>query len=204
MDRVTLVLGGERLDLPSRTAREKQAAFSAIHTRVRAGPQDRIDELLAVLDEEVERRADTLAATLCLSWSELDCLAGEPDVTIGAHTISHPMLAKLGSFVAMDEIGDGKAYLEQRLGREMRHFAYPFGDPSAAGSREFGLARQAGFVTAVTTRPGHVFADHGAHLHALPRVSMNGLFQTQAALRALLSGVPFLAWTRGRVINVEA
>src|ERR1700742_5192997 len=34
MDRVTLVLDGERLDLPSRTAREKQSAFSAIHALV--------------------------------------------------------------------------------------------------------------------------------------------------------------------------
>jgi peptidoglycan/xylan/chitin deacetylase (PgdA/CDA1 family) len=201
-DRVTLALAGERLDLPGRTVREKQAAFNTIHTRVRAGPQDRIDELLDGLDGEAERRADTLAANLCLSWSELESLAGEPDVTIGAHTISHPMLAKLGSFVAMDEIGGSKAYLERRLGREVRHFAYPFGDPSVAGPREFGLARQAGFVTAVTTRPGHVFADHGAHLHALPRVSMNGLFQTEGALRALLSGVPFLAWNRGRVAQV--
>jgi peptidoglycan/xylan/chitin deacetylase (PgdA/CDA1 family) len=198
-DRVTLVLGGERLDLPSRTAREKQAAFSAIHARVRAGPQERIDELLVGLDAEAEGRADTLAANLCLSWSELDSLAGEPDVTIGAHTLSHPMLAKLGSFVAMDEIDGSKAYLERRLGREVQHFAYPFGDPSVAGPREFGLVRKAGFVTAVTTRPGHVFSGHGAHLHALPRVSMNGLFQTESALRALLSGVPFLAWNRGRI-----
>jgi peptidoglycan/xylan/chitin deacetylase (PgdA/CDA1 family) len=203
-ERLTMALGGERFVLPSRTPREKQAAFNTVHTQVRAGPQDRIDELLAALDDETEGRPNTLAVRLCLSWSELGGLAGEADVTIGAHTISHPMLAKLGSFVAMDEIGGGKAYLERRLGREVRHFAYPFGDSSVATRREFGLARQAGFVTAVTTRPGHVFADHAAHLHALPRVSMNGLFQTEGALRALLSGVPFLAWSRGRVINVEA
>jgi hypothetical protein len=36
----------------------------------------------------------------------------------------------------------------------------------------------------------------------LPRVSINGAFQTEAALRALLSGVPFLAWNRGRRVNV--
>ena len=52
------------------------------------------------------------------------------------------------------------------------------------------------------TRPGHVFPEHGEHLHALPRVSVNGLFQTEAALKALLSGVPFLAWNRGRRLNV--
>jgi peptidoglycan/xylan/chitin deacetylase (PgdA/CDA1 family) len=201
-DRVTLTLGSERLNLPSRTPREKQTAFNAIHTRVRGGPQDRIDNLLDALDDAMERPSDTLAGNLCLNWGELEDLAASQDVTIGAHTITHPMLSKLGSFVAMDEIGGSKAYIEQRLGREVRHFAYPYGDPSVAGAREFGLARQAGFVTAVTTRPGHVFADHRGHLHALPRVSMNGLFQTESALRALLSGVPFLALNRGRVAQV--
>jgi hypothetical protein len=33
-------------------------------------------------------------------------------------------------------------------------------------------------------------------------VSVNGLFQSEAALRSLLSGVPFLMFNRGRRINV--
>jgi hypothetical protein len=44
---------------------------------------------------------------------------------------------------------------------------------------------------------------HLDRLHALPRISVNGLFQTDAALSALLSGVPFLAWNRGRVATLE-
>jgi peptidoglycan/xylan/chitin deacetylase (PgdA/CDA1 family) len=203
-DRVTLALGGERLDLSTRTAREKQTAFDFIHARVRAGPPDRLRELTASLAAEPEAGADCLAADLCLNWDEIQSLASEPDVTIGAHTISHPILAKLDPPAASREIGDSKARLEGRLGRPVRHLAYPFGDPMAVGGREVGLARQAGFVTAVTSRPGHVFPDHAAHLHALPRVSINGLFQSESAFRALLSGVPFLAWNRRRVVQVEA
>ncbi|HEY6831926.1 MAG TPA: polysaccharide deacetylase family protein [Pseudolabrys sp.] len=203
-DRVTLALGGEQLDLPTRTAREKQTAFDIIHACVRAGPQERMRELIASLAAEAEAGADSLAADLCLNWDEIQSLAGEPDVSIGAHTISHPILAQLDPAAAAREIGDGKARLEGRLGRQIRHLAFPFGDPAAVGVREVRLARQAGFVTAVTSRPGHVFADHGTHLHALPRVSINGLFQSESAFRALLSGVPFLAWNRRRVVQVEA
>ena len=85
---------------------------------------------------------------------------------------------------ARREIADSKAIVEAKLGRPVRHLAYPVGDPTSAGPREFRLAREAGFATAVTTRPGHVFPAHAQHLHALPRIS-NGLFQSEAALKSL-------------------
>src|SRR3712207_6310003 len=111
------------------------------------------------------------------------------------------MLAKWPTPFARHEIAGSKAVVERKLGRPVRHFAYPVGDPTSAGPREFALAREAGFATAVTTRPGHLFPAHRTHLHALPRVSVNGLHQSEEALRALLSGVPFLAWNRGRRLN---
>ena len=55
----------------------------------------------------------------------------------------------------------------------------------------------------MTTRPGHLFAEHAGELTALPRVSVNGLYQSEDAIRALLSGVPFLVWNRGRRLNVD-
>jgi peptidoglycan/xylan/chitin deacetylase (PgdA/CDA1 family) len=202
--RITVRLGGELIDLAVRTAREKQAAYNAVYSRVRAGPREHLRDLTRWLAGDCDVRAGRLAADLCLGWDELGVLAIEPDVTIGAHTLSHPMLAKLDAATAAHEIGDSKARLEQRLGRTVRHLAYPFGDPTAVGEREIRLARQAGFVTGVTSRPGHAFPDHLDHLHALPRVSINGLFQSQSALRALLSGVPFLAWNGRRVVKIEA
>jgi peptidoglycan/xylan/chitin deacetylase (PgdA/CDA1 family) len=144
-----------------------------------------------------------LVRDLCLGWSEIAALAQEPGVAIGAHTVTHPMLAKHDAAPARREIAFGKTLIEARIGRPVRHLAYPVGDPASAGPREFALAVEAGFSTAVTTRPGHVFAAHAEYLHALPRVSVNGAFQTDAALRALLSGVPFLAWNRGRRVNVS-
>jgi hypothetical protein len=56
------------------------------------------------------------------------------------------------------------------------------------------LARRG--TTGCDGRPGHLFTGNLRHLHALPRVSVNGLFQSRTALRSLLSGVPFLGWTR--------
>jgi len=50
----------------------------------------------------------------------------------------------------------------------------------------------------VTTRPGMIFGEHRDHLHALPRLSVNGKHQSLAAFDILLSGAPFALMNRGR------
>ena len=75
------------------------------------------------------------------------------------------------------------------------------GDPGSAGPREFAAVAQLGFASAVMTRPGMVFTEHGAHLHALPRLSINGNWQDRAALEVLLSGAPFAVWNRGQRVD---
>lgn len=46
---------------------------------------------------------------------------------IGAHTINHPILAKLTEGEALSEIEGSKTYLENLLGRSIAWFAYPNG-----------------------------------------------------------------------------
>jgi len=64
------------------------------------------------------------------------------------------------------------------------------------------MAVRAGYEIAVTTRPGLLFPEHADHLLALPRVSLNGLWQDLRSLDVLLSGAPFRLWNRGRRVNV--
>jgi len=203
LDRVVCRGKCELPDLPSRTAVEKQGAFEAVYWHLRAGPEERLRAFMTDLAAQADVDTGRLTTDLCLGWDEVETLAREPDVSIGAHTLSHPILARCCAITATREITDSKALLERRLRRPVRHLAYPFGDPSAVGAREFRLARQAGYTTAITTRPAHVFPDHAAHLHALPRVSVNGLLQNKTALRGTLSGVPFWVWNRSRVLKIE-
>ena len=190
-------------EMPSVTPAEKQAAFASAYAHLRAGPEPVLRDTIAGWCERAGIDGAALVRSLCLDWEELAVLGREPSVTFGAHTLTHPMLAKHDAATARREIEGGRAILTERLGREIRHLAYPVGDPGSAGPRDFALAREAGYASAVTTRPGHVFAAHAGHLHALPRVSVNGLHQSEAAIRSLLSGVPFLLWNRGRRVNVD-
>lgn len=202
LDRVRIAIGARSLDLPARSPQEKALAFEALYRDLRRGTEADLLDRIADLCRQAGLAPGAVASELCLSWAELRDLARDPAVTIGAHTVSHPMLAKHDAATAAREIVEGRARIAAELGREIRHLSYPVGDPSSAGPREFALAQAQRFATAVTTRPGHLFAEHAGHLHALPRVSINGCHQSRAALAGLLSGIPFLAWNRGRRLNV--
>lgn len=190
------------IDVPARTAPEKSRAFDLVYRRLRAGPEKRLLAVIAALCRQAGFAPGGVARELCLTWEELREIAADPAVTIGAHTLSHPMLAKHQAEFAEREMAESQARIAAELGRPVTHLSFPVGDPTSAGPREFAMARRLGFATAVTTRPGHLFPGHAEHLHALPRISINGLHQTDAALASLLSGVPFLAWNRGRRLNV--
>lgn len=193
---------GSIAELPTRDPAEKLAAFATAYAALRAGPEDALRDTIAGWCADAGLDTGDLVRRNCMSWDELGDLAPEPGLTIGAHTLTHPMLAKHDVDRAVLEIDGGRSAIAEKLGVVSRHLSYPVGDPTSAGPREFGFAADAGYATAVTTRPGHVFGEHAAHLMALPRVSVNGLYQSEAAVRALLSGVPFLLWNKGRRASV--
>jgi peptidoglycan/xylan/chitin deacetylase (PgdA/CDA1 family) len=95
----------------------------------------------------------------------------------------------------------GAAVIEAALGTRPRHLAYPVGDPTSAGPREFRLAQEAGFATATTTRPGVLFPEHRDCLTALPRITLNGEFQRLRYVRVLLSGAATALHNRFRRVN---
>ena len=62
---------------------------------------ERLRTVTAELASQAGITPSCLAAEFCLSWDELQDLAREPDVTIGAHTLSHPILTKLHTTAAV-------------------------------------------------------------------------------------------------------
>ncbi|MEY9425181.1 peptidoglycan/xylan/chitin deacetylase (PgdA/CDA1 family) [Bradyrhizobium ottawaense] len=200
-EQVDVRVGNSALRLDATTPAAKQATFDRLHDWLRALPGEHdlareIEALCTTYDVDME----ALCRSLCLSWAEVKSFAADPLVTIGAHSVSHCNLAKLAEDVAAQEIATSRARIEQALQRPVLHLAYPYGDREAAGMREFGLAATAGFKTAVTTRPGMLFADNAAHMTALPRVSLNGNYQDARILPVLTSGAATAMWNGFRRI----
>lgn len=192
LDKIRLVIGGDRLTLPARTVAQKNEAFKILLRRLKRSTESQLRSAIAELSARIGLDSTRLVRELCATWDEIALLAEDPGVTIGSHTLTHAILTRRTGSSAAREIGESKPVIEQKLGRPVHHFAYPHGDTGSATAREFELCRKAGYATAVTTRPGHLFGRHAEQLTALPRVSINGLHQSEAALRALLSGIPFM------------
>jgi peptidoglycan/xylan/chitin deacetylase (PgdA/CDA1 family) len=142
-----------------------------------------------------------LADELCMTWGEIDEIASDPLATIGAHTVNHVMLRKAGDEAVRSEMRESAAVLEAALGTRPRHFSYPVGDRTSAGPREFRIAAELGFKTAVTTRPGVLFPEHAGHLTALPRISLNGEYQQSRYAKVLISGAATALWNRFRRVD---
>src|ERR1700722_2067292 len=92
-------------------------------------------------------------------------------MTIGAHTLTHPVLSQLPPELAWSEIAESRARLESALGREVWAFAYPFGDAGSVTPRVVAMTKQAGFDAAFMNMGGGLGSS--LPLHAIPRVHVN-------------------------------
>lgn len=151
-----------RFRIPS--ARAKAAALRRVSKWVTGDPAGRAPLLRPVFRKYGVSPAET-AAEEGLSRAQLRELAANPLATIGGHTGSHPDLTQLAEPEAAREIAANKDYLERVCERPVEHFALPYG---RGGPREFAMAAEAGFRTALTTRSGALFPEHAAGRADLP------------------------------------
>lgn len=87
---------------------------------------------------------------------------------VGAHTVSHPILARCDDATAKREIEAGRSRLETLLDERIRFFAYPNGKLGTDYTpKHADMAREIGFEAAVTTNPGASF--HGSDIYQLSR-----------------------------------
>ena len=88
-------------------------------------------------------------------------------VTIGSHTLSHPMLTRVEEREARQEIQDSRTKLEEMLGGEVKQFSFPFGD---FNEKLVEVCRTAGYERVYTTLPAFAFEQRGEFMVGRIRV----------------------------------
>ena len=100
-----------------------------------------------------------------MDWDDLrslDCNL----ITVGSHTLSHPILTTLSAEELESEILESRRCLEQRLHRKVDFFCYPNG---AYDKRAYQLVQKT-YRAAVTTESGVIDGGQALDLHRLPRI----------------------------------
>jgi peptidoglycan/xylan/chitin deacetylase (PgdA/CDA1 family) len=186
--RVSLVIGRDERHFNVRGVAEKNQLYSYLAHWMRSLPPP---DLSAAIKDLCTRYAVDLAKTsreISLGWTDLSKIAADPLATIGCATINFPVLSNMKDQDALREMTMGKAVLESALQRDVRHFAYPFGDRGTFQRRHMAMAEEAGFESAVSSISGVIEPSGHTPLCALPRIGWDGRQRSLRAMRVILSG----------------
>jgi peptidoglycan/xylan/chitin deacetylase (PgdA/CDA1 family) len=125
-----------------------------------------------------------------LSWEELRILGEGKLVEIGAHTVTHPLLSAHSPDFQLDEIQQGKAYLEEKLARSVTTFAYPYGNYTPETVK---LVQKAGFACACSTVEDIVWRE--SDRFQLPRFEVRNWDREEFAKQLLTEKPGIVTWT---------
>lgn len=146
----------------------RHLAYRALCQALRSLSADAREHVLSQLGAQCKRAATHSTPPRALSEDELRQLAAPGLVEIGAHSVTHPVLAKLDLRGQRLEIEQCKQALERVCGHGVTSFAYPYGSEADYSDETVQLVRQAGFACACTTRPAAV--RHSSDALTLPRM----------------------------------
>lgn len=201
-DLLELELVGKKYSLATATTAEKWNAWNTLYRPLRNMDQLEQRHWIRAAALKYHVALDRMCREAAMDWNEVRIIAKDPLCTIGAHTVHHYAVAMLSDDMCCAELAASADRIESELGKRPLHFAYPYGDKASAAARDFLLAREAGFRSAVTTRKGMIFAEHAEHLTALPRTSLSGKVQDLAFVSAMIDGLPFALLNGFRKLNV--
>jgi peptidoglycan/xylan/chitin deacetylase (PgdA/CDA1 family) len=190
-DRLSLVMDRKEWHFSIARTPEKYQVYARLDGWMRSlSPSD----LSSAIKDICKRYSVDLAALsreASLDWNDLAKLAVDPNVTIGSATVSYPILSHLKDAAAFREMTMGRAVAQSALGRDVKHFAYPFGDHGCFRRQHIAMVEEAGFASAVSTVPGVVEIEGRSNLYALPRIAWDGRQRSLRVMRVMLSGTAF-------------
>ena len=159
---VLRVAKGETLDLTDvslgcysilNETERRNVAYTVIREVKHWPPEKRAEVVARIQTVDI---SSPLPDDLMMTSDQVRSLSSK-GVDVGAHTVTHPILATLSLPEARKEIFDAKAQLESILEKPVESFAYPNGRPSIDYRVEHrDLVELAGFRSAVSTQWGCV------------------------------------------------
>ncbi len=104
-----------------------------------------------------------------LTVDQIKEIAKNNYISIGSHSVSHPILPKCSVEKTIFEISQSKKTIEQWVDHDVKHFAYPNGDFT---NREVEILKENGYTIAFSTEQKYITKEKLTQLYQLPRLIM--------------------------------
>lgn len=152
-----------------RTSDKKKQAICHFHHVLKKCAHEKREAVVRKVITELA--ADANFDRIMLTWHEAKEMQASGLVTIGAHTLTHPILTRVNHARACFEITKSKTIIEEKLGSPVEFFAYPNGREEDFDDGIVCMLKNAGYLAACTTIPGSIMGVQ--NLYRLPRIAVN-------------------------------
>jgi peptidoglycan/xylan/chitin deacetylase (PgdA/CDA1 family) len=135
--------------------RGEVASIRKLHGWMKTLPAAETENLIETLSQiaEVPLPSSELQSSQLMTWEQI-IEVSRNGVAIGSHTNTHRVLATLDEDQQRWELGESKAVLERRLGRQVRTLAYPAGSHGNFTAASMRIAEECGYEGAFSFHSG--------------------------------------------------
>jgi peptidoglycan/xylan/chitin deacetylase (PgdA/CDA1 family) len=139
-----------------------------LHRLLKPLRHESICSVLNQLREAVGEVPEGRVTHRTMTADQLRQLAASPQITIGAHTVTHPQLRAHARGEQRQELAISKVVLESAIEKDVISMSYPFGGYGDFAPATQRIARRCGYQIAFANRPGLATSDRDRY--AIPRV----------------------------------
>jgi peptidoglycan/xylan/chitin deacetylase (PgdA/CDA1 family) len=157
---IDVEIEGRRLWADVRSPAARERAHLALYWRLRRLRPSRIEPILEEIAAQLGVQPAHRETHRWMTGEELRSLSASPGVDVGAHTITHPVLAALPEDEQWKEIDGSRQQLAEFLNTPVRVFSYPYGSYDAFDRSTTELVEKSGFTMACTGTGGLAGPQH--------------------------------------------
>ena len=186
-------------DIKASNINESSKVFNFIRERLLSNADDYSNFLSWAKLNNISCRYEK---KLFMSWDNIKELSKSKLVTIGSHTLSHPVLGKIPAENIDIELNQSKKDIELEISKPVLHFAYPYGGKEDISSEVIYASQRAGYKTAVTTNFNSIENCSNGDIYRLPRIFFSPNTKMKSIQKDILL-VKFKNLIKRNILNIS-
>jgi len=135
---------------------DKETSFLKIREIILDLPTTDFDNQIRTLFSYYSLNFEHYTNELMLNWDQIIEMSMNPLCTIAAHSMTHRRLSELNNTELKKEISESKQVIENKINKNVSHFAYPFGTSFEVNDQVVDVLKHSTFHSASFSNGGAI------------------------------------------------